>query len=118
MTDQATFRIRERSGVPVVEVTGELDISNVDDLRSFLRELDVENTAAVIFDLEHISYLDSHGLQVLVELNQRLHTTRRQLLVVASRETPPGKLVRAANLHLALKLFESIDEALLSLPSR
>ena len=115
MTDQATFRLRAHKGIPVIEVTGELDISNIEEFRSFLREALLPDSKAVIFDLEHISYFDSHGLQAIVELSQRLNTMRRQLLVVSRRETPPGKLLRSAHLDLALKLFETIDEAVLSL---
>jgi len=114
MTDQATFQLHEHSGVPVISVTGELDVANIDEFRMFVRDATLPESAAVIVSFERVSYFDSHALEALVELSKRLHTSRRQLRVVAPRESPPGKLLRTANLDLALPLFETVEEARLA----
>ena len=114
MTDQATFRLREFNGVPVIEVTGELDIANIDDFRAFVRDATLADGVSVIVSFERVSYFDSHALEALVEFSKRLHTNRRQLRIVARRESPAGRLLRTSNLDLALRLFETVDEARLA----
>lgn len=111
MTDQATFRQREHDGIPVIEVTGEIDVGNIDDFRGFVRDAALAQNTPLIISFEHVSYFDSHALEALVEFNRRLHVNRRQLHVVAPRECPSGRLLRSANLDLALHLHETIEEA-------
>ncbi|MDQ6823870.1 MAG: STAS domain-containing protein [Candidatus Eremiobacteraeota bacterium] len=114
MTDQATYQFRESNGIPVIEVTGELDVANIDDFRAFVRDATLPDGFSVIVSFERVSYFDSHALEALVEFSKRLHTNRRQLLVVAARESPPGRILRTANMDLALPLYESVEEARLA----
>jgi len=116
MTDQATFQLHEHEDVPVIEVSGELDVANIDDFRAFIRDATLPDGFSLILTFEHVSYLDSHALEALVEINKRLQTNRRQLRVVAPRESPTGRLLRTSGLDLALQLFETVDEARLSGP--
>jgi anti-anti-sigma factor len=55
--------------VAVVAVTGELDMSNVDALKSALAAVDA---AKVVFDLRALRFMDSAGIAALLEARERI----------------------------------------------
>jgi anti-anti-sigma factor len=115
MTEQARFQQRESDGVQIVEASGEIDISNYEQLRQLLKDVSAKSTGAVVVALNDVTYLDSHTLQVLTDASRRLATNRRRLLVVSPHNTAAGRILRIANLNLAVPIFESMEEALISL---
>jgi anti-anti-sigma factor len=52
--------------VHVVRAAGELDASSAERLRDALDEIFTEGHSSVVIDLEHISFIDSSGLSVLI----------------------------------------------------
>jgi anti-sigma B factor antagonist len=50
----------------LVSVTGEVDVSNADELRCALNEATHAGTEAIEVDLSSVSYIDSTGIGVLV----------------------------------------------------
>jgi anti-anti-sigma factor len=112
MTEQATFHVRDADGVPAIEIRGEVDISNCDQFRSFLKTAGGQASPAIVVSLENVLYLDSHALAALVDFSKRLATNRRRLVLVAGRQTPAGKILGISNLGLAIPVCDSVDEAL------
>jgi anti-sigma B factor antagonist len=61
-------RVSGDGGRVVVEVAGEIDLLTAGQLRDGLREaVRVAGTAPVIVDLSRVDFLDSSGVQVLVD---------------------------------------------------
>lgn len=61
-------------GRTVVELRGELDVSNADDLRERLLAIIGEDRASsLILDLSGLSFMDSTGISVLVAAERRAH---------------------------------------------
>jgi len=56
----------DAEGVPVVVVSGELDVSNVDDLRASVASVTANRPEQIIFDLRDLRYIDSAGIAVLL----------------------------------------------------
>lgn len=115
MTDQATFRQEAIKGVPLVIASGEIDLSNVDQFKSFVREVAANESGPLIISLGGLSYLDSHMLEALVDTGRRLRTNRRRLLVSAPKESPAGHILRLTGIELAIEVFESDEAAIDSL---
>ncbi|MBV8171707.1 MAG: STAS domain-containing protein [Candidatus Eremiobacteraeota bacterium] len=113
MTDHATFTLREERNALVVDIHGELDISNHEQFRSFLRSGAGTSTAPMIVNLDGVGYLDSHAIAALAELSKRLSTNRRRLFIVARKEGPIGRILNTSNLGLAIPMCESLEDALL-----
>lgn len=62
-------KLFEQSGVTVLQVFGEINISTSPDLRKVFEK----NTAKkVVVDLEKVNYIDSSGLATLVEMLKRM----------------------------------------------
>jgi len=65
------------SGVAVVKVTGEVDVSTSSSLRdSLLRVIAGENHHGLVVNLASVSFLDSTGVGVLVGIWHRVCATR------------------------------------------
>ena len=65
----AAVAINTRSdadGVPVVSVSGEVDVSNVDVLKASVASVTASQPERIIFDLSDLSYIDSAGIAVLL----------------------------------------------------
>lgn len=115
MNEQATFRRRDDDGVVVVSASGEIDIANIDQFKSYVSTAAREVDGAIVISLEAVSYLDSHTLAALVEFDKRLRTNRRRLVVVAPSGTSAGRILRIAGLEFAVRVCESLDDAFANL---
>jgi len=56
----------DADGVPVVVVSGELDVSNVDLLKASVASVTRNHPERIIFDLGDLRYIDSAGIAVLL----------------------------------------------------
>jgi anti-sigma B factor antagonist len=56
----------ENNDVLVVGLSGEIDMSNVDDLRDEIGLVARAGTRCVVFDLSSLDFIDSSGLSLLV----------------------------------------------------
>jgi anti-anti-sigma factor len=89
MGEDLSVRRRTASGWDVVEVAGEVDLSNVDRI-----EEAVAGSSSLVVDLSLVSYIDSAGLGLLIETDREVRRTGGRLRLVI----PPG--------HLAWRLLE------------
>jgi anti-sigma B factor antagonist len=90
MTDELVqVELEHANGVLVVRLTGEIDLSNVDQLQQRLTVL-VAPGQDLTLDLTGIEYIDSQGLRLLVQLHENHVSSGSKLQVVA----PPGGFTR------------------------
>jgi anti-sigma B factor antagonist len=54
------------SGVPIIGVSGDLDISNADTLRAKVAEVLARRPPRLVFDLARLRFMDSAGIAVLL----------------------------------------------------
>lgn len=59
-----TYKHEHTQGM--VSVSGEVDVSCADELRTKLQDALSDNIKQLIIDIEHMSYIDSTGIGVLV----------------------------------------------------
>jgi anti-sigma B factor antagonist len=88
--DRLLLDYRLDSGVAVVKVTGEVDVSTSSSLRtSLLRVITDENHHRLVVNLASVSFLDSTGVGVLVGIWHRVGATQGCLALAA-----PSRQVR------------------------
>jgi anti-sigma B factor antagonist len=74
-----------RGGTVVLSLAGELDVSGAVVLREqFLAAVASED--AVECHLEHLTYLDSTGISLLISVQKRLRSTGRDMVLIAPTE--------------------------------
>jgi anti-sigma B factor antagonist len=71
-------------GIPVVTVSGEVDLATAPALERTLRDAAEDQTGEVIVDLTCCSFLDSRGLTALLATRKRLAHSDRWLGLVLS----------------------------------
>ena len=118
MTDLVEVVARQDRSVPVCEIRGELDASNVDLVQSRLFDCVGNDVPGLALDLTKTTYLDSAGVRILFDLARRLRTRRQELRLVV----PPEGVVRRVLVLTALAdvvpLDENIDDAVRTLRAR
>lgn len=70
------------SGIPVVSVTGELDLLTAPALEEALLALPDDAAGAVMVDLARCSFIDLRALRVLLAARERLKRSNRPLALV------------------------------------
>jgi anti-sigma B factor antagonist len=115
MSETGRFEIRHCGNATIIEVTGDLDIGSAGRFEAALELALASNHQTVVVSLLQASYFDSIGLHSLLRFAERLTTTRRRFLVVASRNSTPRRVLEIVGVASSYVLFDSIDDALQSL---
>jgi anti-anti-sigma factor len=93
----------------LITVTGEVDLSNADELRR-QAEASVREAQAVVIDLSAVEYLDSQGVRVLHDVARRLATEDVPLTVVAPSESIAGEVLNLVRMDASVRVCESLDD--------
>ena len=97
--------------VPVLRPAGEVDLAAGGVLRpGWLTLCDVVRPELVVVDLAAVTFCDSGGLSLFIDLHQRLDT-RGGSLGLAAVQAPVLSVLRAANLDRLLNLYPTVDDA-------
>lgn len=115
MIDEGQFRLQQQMGVPLVEVRGDLDISNADKFEAILNRVMSSVPRGVIVSLVHATYLDSRGIHTLLRFADRLSHNEGQLFVVAPAGTSPRWILHIARVQQLIPMFDSAEDAIASL---
>jgi len=107
----AQFEIGALNRIPVVTVSGDLDMTAAETFRSALeRAARIESTVVVV-SLAGASYLDSHSIRTLFQFGRRLATSRRSLVLAVPPALPFDRVLRVAGLDRAFRVEESLEQA-------
>lgn len=106
----------ESGGVPVVAVSGEVDVYSAPALRDGLADL-LETGASVIVDLSDVGFLDSTGLGALVAARTAASEHGAALPLVCTHQRIL-KLFTITGLDGVFQIYDSVPEALAGLASQ
>lgn len=102
--------IQDHDGVPVAAISGEVDISNVDDITREL--ITLPNYApGVVVDLRLVAYMDSTGISLLHDLAGRLRERSQQLIVVCPPGSPPRRVLELTGLITRTTVVDDLAPA-------
>ena len=102
--------------IAFVELSGELDLTNVDELERRLEQLSAD-AAALVLDLNRIQFLDSAALHVLFSLARRLEEEGRGFGVVLGDEAPVARAISIVSLGELASVRPSLEDVLAELRS-
>lgn len=112
MRPLASIAVDPRGASVVAHVTGEIDLSNVDEIRAALVDAVVHDTECLVLDLSETSYLDSTGVRLLFELAERLEGRRQQLRIVVTDDALIRRVLVLTYLDQRVPLDETVDQAI------
>jgi len=107
--------VDRRDEIVVVELSGEVDASNVRDVRGELSEIVPTEVAGLMVDLAGVRYMDSAAVSMLFELIRSLETTRQRLALVVPEPSPLRRLLEVTGLVDAAIVCATEAECLSSL---
>ena len=103
--------------VPVARIAGEVDASNVDDVRNRLRSLLTNRSVSLVVDLSATSYLDSAGINLLFALGDEMRTRQQTLRLVVAPASSIARMLAITSLDRAHPTYGTAAEALAGEPS-
>jgi anti-sigma B factor antagonist len=74
---------RTESGIPVVLITGDIDLETSPQLRDYLKPLSSKKTPALLLDFGGVEYIDSSGLATLIEYFQGSQSFKGKLALAS-----------------------------------
>lgn len=98
------------NGWTVVSASGEIDVATAPELRERLVDLITDGTAQVIMDLEHVDFIDSTGLGVLVGAVRRARAADGDVRLVCTNSRIL-KIFGVTGLDEVFTVAGSIDDA-------
>jgi anti-sigma B factor antagonist len=70
------------NGSPVLSLAGELDLSQVPAAEQALRSIEREKPGTLVIDLSGLTFIDSSGLRLVLEADQRARRDGRRLFLI------------------------------------
>ncbi len=108
----ADVRFDERDGALVAHLSGEVDMTNTDELRGVVVDRLAHESAGLVLDLAALDYLDSSGIHMLYDLANLLRVRGQRLGVVVPPGCPAESALRYAAVLAELGARSTVDDAL------
>jgi anti-sigma B factor antagonist len=110
--------VHEDQGVVLARLAGEVDLANAHDLEETIVAA-VPNTAlGMVLDLTTVTYLDSAGVLLLLDLVSRFQWRGQELALVAPAESRVRRVLSLAGTEGVVVLDTTTDEARSRMPRR
>lgn len=101
-----------RGRVAIATLAGELDISNVAEIATEIREAVSNELVGLCLDLGELRYIDSAGVRMIFDLVGRLEACRQGVAIVVPPDAQVRRLVEVTNLTSAVTVCPVVDECL------
>ena len=93
------LRVESREGIVYATLAGDIDMSNVQQLRDALGRATSNQALGLVLDLSAVDYLDSAGLHLVHSLGSQLRSHGQKLAVVIPAESVINDALRLAGLN-------------------
>src|SRR5262249_19515037 len=102
----------------VAHVSGEIDMSNADEMRTTVIAATPNDAYGVVLDLSSVDYLDTAGIFVIYGIRSSLQARGQALMLVIPPGSPVHDALRLAGAEHPGEVVEVVDEALRVLEDR
>jgi anti-sigma B factor antagonist len=100
------------NGVLVARLTGELDMSNAEDIGSAVLEATSNDAVGVILDLSAVEYLDSAGIYVVFGMRSRLRARGQSLRLNVPVGSPVAGALRLAGVQRHIDVVDTVERGI------
>jgi anti-anti-sigma factor len=115
MAEPADLAFEQQGDVVVVDLRGEVELSNTREIDQTLRGA-VPNTAlGIVIDLSHVTYFDTSALQMLFVLARWLGRRSQRLRLVVPECAFIARELDVAEIETAARVFATVPEAVAEL---
>ena len=114
----ADIQITVTPNALVAHVSGEIDMSNAEEMGATVIAATSNDAYGVVLDLSSLDYLDSAGIYVLYGMRSSLQARGQALMLVIPPGSPVHDALRLAGAEHPGEVTEAVDEALRVLDDR
>jgi anti-sigma B factor antagonist len=107
----ADVQITSASNAVIAQVTGEVDMSNAEEVGATVIGATPNEAAGVILDLSGLDYLDSAGIYVIYGMRTSLQARGQTLIIVIPGTSPVHDSLRLAGAERPGEVAESVEDA-------
>ena len=105
------IRVIDLGGIPVASLEGEIDIANAAELRDELFATLSNRPPGLIVELSGVTYLDSRGVHVLLELAERMKVRHQHLRLVVPDTSLIKRVLQLTHLDQIVPVDPTVDAA-------
>jgi anti-anti-sigma factor len=108
----ADVQIIESQYALIARLSGEVDMSNAEDMGATVVGATPNEVAGVVLDLSDVEYLDSAGIYVIFGMRASLQARGQVLVMVIPAGSPVHDALRLAGAERPGEIAETVDDAL------
>ena len=108
------YTVENKSGVTILNLTGEIDITVANTLRNTLINLIENNSGPLLVNLSDVRYLDSAGLSVLIAANRKSQGLG-QAFGLSNLQTPVQQVFKLTRVDKVFQIFDTLKEGISNL---
>ncbi|MGW3357516.1 STAS domain-containing protein [Streptomyces bungoensis] len=108
-----TITTRDASTGPVLEIAGELDYANADELRERLTTLALRPGQRLVLDLSGMEFCDSSGITALINARNHAHAAQADI-ALAAVPAHTLRVLRIVGLDQIFAVYPDRDSAIRS----
>lgn len=112
MSELARVAAEWHGETPVAVVQGEVDASNVHEVRGALRALVTNRSSVLVVDLTPTTYLDSAGINLMFALGDELGSRQLALRLVIAPGSSIARMCAITGLDKTYPTFATVEAAL------
>lgn len=101
---------KDKDGIQIIELSGEVDFHTSPDLRKLLQEIIEKKLEKVLINLKNVKYIDSSGLATFVEALQKVKRYNGKLILTDLLPSVRG-VFEIAKLDRVFSLVDTQEEA-------
>ncbi len=115
--DQLRVSVTSEDSYTVVALTGESDVYTYDQLRAALEAEVTRGVALLIVDLSGLEFMDSTGVQVLLDIRVMMND-RGGKLALAQPQNTVARVLNLVGADQLIPVYASVGEAVTGTPLR
>lgn len=112
MVSEAVVRFDTRGQVFVARLSGEIDMSNAEQLGVEVAEATPQDVRGVVVDLTEVEHLDSYGIFVIHGLRQRLAERQQALVLIVPKDGRIRRAIELVRIADVIPVTEGLEDAL------
>ena len=101
--------IGQTDGVPLVRLSGELDLATADDFEGVLKSIEKPGVDRIVIDLRPLAFMDSSGLRAVIAADNRARKAGRSLELIRGSEAV-HRVFRMTLLDDRLTFIDPVDD--------
>jgi anti-anti-sigma factor len=108
----ADLQFSDHGRAAVARLTGEIDLSNAQNIRGAIGHAMPNHALGLVLDLSEVDFLDSAGIQLIYQLREDLRARGQILQLVIPPTSPTSDALMLGGIAHHVDIIETPDDAL------